>query len=543
MSNTAADTERASKPNQPDTPPQTAIPDAHTTDAVQEEEEEEQAPVALAAVEEPARHDSPAPQTAPAAAPVDQPSLPENVRILKEAFPDTDVEVIEAVLQSQNDHVESTFEILLGMSDPSYSAPPPPAAAEQAPPMPPRPQSRQNSSDAPYAYWERQAQPEPTSVEEQLRMDEELAKKLAMEDERRSQRQQQQQQQQRRRSSQQGQHQQQPQGQREDDDDDSLFNLQAEELPIIKEKMKEAGNAAKKKMLDLYNQFKANTQKNNPQTQHETAATSSMPTTNAQYRGLPSDDGDDLLTGDISALHLSDYDVYAKTSNRPAAARKSNDYQRGDDTIYVNPPVGSPTHNLNATSTSDAQLKADEDFARQLAQEEQMEARRSRHSSAAVEDTTLHAPQMPTRKAINPTVVIAPRSPLEFEGDSDYEDIGLTAANTTQRTSSSTPAKNNTNLEESASVPYVIGDDDDSDSDDLVDIDDDAFKEEESDEQEQKKKISSASKKSNEKEGVIATTTTTTTTNASDINANIADPASSQSPHPATTSFDEKPKA
>lgn len=108
-------------------------------------------------------------------------------------------------------------------------------------------------------------------------------------------------------------------------------------------------------------------------------------------RGLPSDDGDDLLTGDISALHLSDYDVYAKTSNRPATARKSNDYQRGknkaqsiavhgiltphqkgDDTIYVNPPVGSPTHNLNTTSTSEAQLKADEDFARQLAQEEQI---------------------------------------------------------------------------------------------------------------------------------------------------------------------------
>ena len=32
-------------------------------------------------------------------------------------------------------------------------------------------------------------------------------------------------------------------------------------------------------------------------------------------RGLSSDDGDDLLVGDISALHLSDYDVYAKTSN------------------------------------------------------------------------------------------------------------------------------------------------------------------------------------------------------------------------------------
>lgn len=56
-----------------------------------------------------------------------------------------------------------------------------------------------------------------------------------------------------------------------------------------------------------------------------------------------------------------------------------------------------------------------------------VEARRSRQSSAAVEDTTLHAPQMPTRKPVNPTVVIAPRSPLEFEGDSDYEGSSLNA--------------------------------------------------------------------------------------------------------------------
>ncbi|KAG1108138.1 hypothetical protein G6F42_016103 [Rhizopus arrhizus] len=523
MSNTA-DSERESKPNQLDTPQHAAIADdaTHTKEDVQDE-----APVTVATAQEPTLHVSPESPPATTAAseppqatttapePVEQTNLPKNVRILKEAFPDTDVEVIEAVLQSQNDHVESTFEILLGMSDPSYSAPltpaPAPAAAEQVPPMPPRPQSRQNSSDAPYAYWERQAQPEPTSVEEQLRMDEELAKRLAMEDERTSR--------QRRRPSQQGQYQQQPQRQKDDDDDDSLFNLQ-EELPIIKEKMKEAGNAAKKKMMELYNQFKANTQKNNPQNQHENVATSSMPTTNAQYRGLPSDDGDDLLTGDISALHLSDYDVYAKTSNRPA--RKSNEYQRGDNTIYVNPPVGSPTHNINATSTSDAQLKADEDFARQLAQEEQIEARRSRNSSAAVEGNTLHAPQMPARKSVSPTVVIAPRSPLEFEGDSDYEDIGLTAANTTER--------KNTNLEENASVPYVIGDDDDSDSDDLVDIDDDAFKDEDD---ELEKKQSDTSTKDN---------TASTTKDVSNAAVDNHTPSISTSPA-IKKSSDEKPKA
>lgn len=42
--------------------------------------------------------------------------------------------------------------------------------------------------------------------------------------------------------------------------------------------------AAKKKMWVLYNQFKANTQKSNPQNQNQNIATSSMPTTNAQYR-------------------------------------------------------------------------------------------------------------------------------------------------------------------------------------------------------------------------------------------------------------------
>lgn len=111
-----------------------------------------------------------------------------NVLILKEAFPDTDVDVIEAVLQAQSDNVESSFELLLGISDPNYNATP----VEVTPAMPPRPQQQQqrNESDgtggAPYAYWENQVQPEPKSVEEQMRMDEELAKKLALEDQRRT---------------------------------------------------------------------------------------------------------------------------------------------------------------------------------------------------------------------------------------------------------------------------------------------------------------------------------------------------------------------
>lgn len=139
--------------------------------------------------------------------------------------------------------------------------------------------------------------------------------------------------------------------------------------------------AAKKKVLDFYNQLKANTRNNNVPNQNESASSSSIPTTHAQYRGLPSDDGDDLLTGDISALHLSDYDVYAQTGGR----------QKNKETIVADSP---------STSTPHAQLKADEDFARQLANE---------------------GSTPPPKKAVTPTVVISPRSPLEFDGDSDYE--------------------------------------------------------------------------------------------------------------------------
>ena len=111
-------------------------------------------------------------------------------------------------------------------------------------------------------------------------------------------------------------------------------------------------------------------------------------------------------------------------------------FKDNNDTVLANPLL------RTQTSTSDAQLKADGDFARQLAQEEQLgmhikhkqrfftntiqvETRRSRHASS--EDNTLRAPLMSSGGGNNrksnttPTVVIAPRSPLEFEGDSDYE--------------------------------------------------------------------------------------------------------------------------
>lgn len=147
-----------------------------------------------------------APTTTTPTATEDLSHLPENVRILKEAFPDIDVDVIETILQMQGNSVDSAFEVLLGMSDPSYVSPPSPPppqqqqqqrdeqpSAETTPPMPPRPSADRtslidNSGHAPYAYFERQTQPAPTTVEEQLRMDEEFAKKLALEDEMRNER-------------------------------------------------------------------------------------------------------------------------------------------------------------------------------------------------------------------------------------------------------------------------------------------------------------------------------------------------------------------
>lgn len=156
---------------------------AAATTTVVQETENEQAPNTVSTTTEDLSH------------------LPENVRILKEAFPDIDVDVIEAILQIQGNSVDNAFEVLLGMSDPSYmpTPSPPPSqreeqhSAELTPPMPPRPsEDRTNSSNdvgqAPYAYYERQTQSAPNSVEEQLRLDEEFAKKLALDDEMRNER-------------------------------------------------------------------------------------------------------------------------------------------------------------------------------------------------------------------------------------------------------------------------------------------------------------------------------------------------------------------
>lgn len=69
----------------------------------------------------------------------------QNLRVLKEAFPGTDSEVIEAVLEAQNNNLENAFESLLSISDP------------KAPSSTP-------------------------AVQEQMRLDEEYAKQLAQQE-------------------------------------------------------------------------------------------------------------------------------------------------------------------------------------------------------------------------------------------------------------------------------------------------------------------------------------------------------------------------
>lgn len=124
-------------------------------------------------------------------------NLPPPVRTLKEAFPDVDIEVIEAILESQRGQVEPSFEVLLGMSDPSYQPEMPPRPQSQAPParqaqysgnddvpappMPPRPTTGNNNQQ--YGNWQ-QPHREPRTVEEQMRMDEEYARQIALEEER-----------------------------------------------------------------------------------------------------------------------------------------------------------------------------------------------------------------------------------------------------------------------------------------------------------------------------------------------------------------------
>ncbi|KAF7729966.1 hypothetical protein EC973_003379 [Apophysomyces ossiformis] len=284
------------------------------------------------------------------AEPKQEPS--ESVRTLKEAFPDVDIQVIEAVLESQQGKMEPSFEILLGMSDPQTA------------------ETKHN-------------------MEEQLRMDEAYARQLALEqDIARTQRQ---------RELQRSQQEQQDQG--------SQFNFQ-EELPVIKEKVIEAGMgiAAKKKVLDFYNQIKATREAN--LARQEQARTERM--------------NDDALADSMSGLRISNSNT------------RSDSFEDlyGPDQKYVQ-----------------EQLRKDEEFARRLAEEEKFWHRKELKRRQELEQTQKAQQTQPSEKS----QPLAEEDTLE-----DGDPVTLTAPDRH-------PAP------EQISSSYVISDDID-DLDDLLDV-------------------------------------------------------------------------
>ncbi|KAM3589342.1 hypothetical protein VKS41_000209 [Umbelopsis sp. WA50703] len=313
---------------------------------------------------------------------------------LKEAFPTVDPVVIEAILESHRGQADRCFEPLLRISDPSYKPDPPQRQVS------PRSQHSEHSLEQPQQPEQPQQQEneEPLSPEEQMRRDEEYARQLALEDERERVRLYQQRGNARPSNRP-------PAPERENSQ--GFMSQFEQELPVIKERVMEAGTAAKNKMMQWYSQIKEQSQQsNNPNT---------MPPTNAQYRGLSRDDRDDLLSGDMSALHLSENDVYTRTTGQPFPQRQVSDASDWDDrlerrrpgqqqgsphsnVIQVNPPSSGPRQPQYKTSTSVDQLTADEELARSLAYEEQhftppppMPSRPSRTSSMN-SGTPVHSP-------------------------------------------------------------------------------------------------------------------------------------------------------
>ncbi|KAI8068093.1 hypothetical protein BC940DRAFT_333299 [Gongronella butleri] len=163
------------------------------------------------------------------------------VRTLRDAFPTLDVDIIQAILATHGGNVEQAFDSLLSMSDPNYQPAP--------------------SSDGELAK------------SQQEKDDEALARQLASEYDQQLRQQQQQQQQQ-----------------------DSGFNFE-QELPVIKERVMEAGAAAKKKLMGFYNSFMEQSNNNAPGT-----ATSSQQPSAQQSRYQPAD----RLANDLANVNISD---------------------------------------------------------------------------------------------------------------------------------------------------------------------------------------------------------------------------------------------
>ncbi|KAI9260092.1 hypothetical protein EDC94DRAFT_611731 [Helicostylum pulchrum] len=262
----------------------------------------------------------PEPQTSPVTANThseDTPAVPElkgDIKTLKDAFPDLDVEVIEAVLETQAGNLDATFEVLLGLSDPSYK---------------PTPQEVEGLS--------------------QLRQDEEYARRLAREGDAHY-----------------------PQNNAQTTQ--PLFNLQ-EELPIIKEKVIEAGTAAKNKFMNFYNQLMA------PPT--EQAGSSSG-----------------VMESRMGNLSLSE-------NQRPSPTMKNSSVDLYEwDGRETRNPLLTPAKKDVVTSTSSDQLLSDEEYARQLAREDEDAV----DAIASVTESPRHAER---NIATTPTPTTTTTSPME----------------------------------------------------------------------------------------------------------------------------------
>ncbi|KAG2199693.1 hypothetical protein INT47_012829 [Mucor saturninus] len=277
-----------------------------------------------------------------------------DIKTLKDAFPDLDLDVIETILDSQGGNLDSAFEILLGMSDPTYK---------------PTPEEAEGLS--------------------QLRQDEEYARRLAREGDAHY-----------------------PQNNQEPQQ--PLFNFQ-EELPIIKEKVIEAGTAAKNKIMNLYNQFMA----------------ADQPSTSTQSGVLESRMGN---------LSLSQ-------NQRPVATPQSVSVDLyewdGKDQVGRNPLL-SPKKNSN-TSTPNDQLLSDEEFARQLARQD--------------EEAVNAARSPPPAKA---SIITPPPKHTEEQSDSDNGGVTFSALSDDSSTA-----------KEAKVSGYTVHDDED-DLDDLFDKQEDS---------------------------------------------------------------------
>ncbi|OAD72065.1 hypothetical protein PHYBLDRAFT_181937 [Phycomyces blakesleeanus NRRL 1555(-)] len=396
-----------------------------------------------------ASHESPTiPSSNPLmSTPVDTPPpvMSDSVRTLKEAFPSVDVDVIEAILESQGNTLDSAFEVLLGMNDPSYK-PEPVALPQQAQPIS-NPNTRGTQPQPPTTQPATQEQP--LSVDEQLRMDEAFARQLALEDRA-----------QRRQSA----------TPRQQQPEEPFFNFQG------KRASSDQRETAKKKVLDLYSQFKAATQ-----TVDQQAGGPSSPgySQRPQQSFNPREKSDQNLANDMSGLRLSDNPVNSRAPGPRSGTLPSADIYEWNGRLHSNGPtnpmargvssqsVGSYEQRTAApaqTATSlalEEQIRKDEEFARQLASQEDFWERNN--TAAATEPNE--------EERVNREVSQPRSSPLVHDDDLEGIDEGGPITFSAPDNTKAKKSQENNDLN-----TYIINDDVD-DLDDLLDVDESPSKE------------------------------------------------------------------